>query len=79
MWALEGEEHARRVAEWTVQYARLKADGIRVKDLPKKPGKRRKQDVVDEVNAAATSHVEEDVAMDDDGIDDEFDSDDGGA
>jgi len=65
-WVQEGEEHARRVAAWTALCSNLKATGVRPKDLPKKPTKRKKQDIVDEVKAAAASHNDE---IDDDEAD----------
>lgn len=75
MWVQEGEEHAKRVAEWADECVWLKAEGVRAKDMPKKPSKRRKQDVVDAYTAANASREVEGVSIDADEVEMDSESD----
>lgn len=76
LWGEESARHAVAVDEWTKRCSVLRSEGVRIKDLPPKPTKRKKADIAQEVNAAAAARHEDEAAMNEaegEEIDDEED------
>ena len=49
LWKSRKEEHDKAVAEWTEECQRLTTEGVKKKDLPKKPARPLKSDVEKEL------------------------------
>ena len=70
LWKSRKEEHDKAVAEWTEECQRLTTEGVKKKDLPKKPARPLKSDVEKEL----VDQEEEEDGSDESGDadDDEF-------
>lgn len=65
-WSQAQQDHTEALKRWEEECAELKSQGMWVKDLPKRPGRVFKKDVVAAINAEDTSDRDEELESDHD-------------